>query len=527
MASGFKDMVINPQERVASADFNRMQRFHERDFAEVLRYMLDGTSELDVGGGANFAEYSTLGTPLRAEVISGLLVRPAVGSFAVSVDPGVLFAVAPDAAPDESNYKHVRDAGSSGSLTIGANASGSTRIDVIECRINPTPAVVTDTRDVFDTVSGTFSATLLTKERSSRLEYRVRAGTAGAGIPANQSGWLPLCVASVPDGAADNDDVTFWDVRPLVSDRAYGSYALTTTLPKILEHEVKVERVGATDVRASGKVWAIHGGRRVGGLLKRGTPGADADYLNVADADNQDTGTIAEVLSNTPIVYLAFPAGLPRWSRYNDAPAPREPRTPIGIPVVSYTRPVHGTGAPASALALPASTGLGGTTSNAVAVLALMRNGVSQFASGFGTNGVLHFGDGSEGASMGAYSAGTIVATVTDTSWPQNAKAVWCEVKATVTVGANANVPIDTAHVLVRLDNTASAVFATVLLPGSVLVNQTGGSLSKVYKSGLVRLPLPVHYPSGAAATPRRLDVVLPTGLTVTSSSLFIYGYEF
>ncbi len=53
----------------------------------------------------------------------------------------------------------------------------------------------------------------------------------GAGYPAAVAGWLPLCVASIPNAAPNNDTVTFWDVRPMLQDRARGVSDARNTIP--------------------------------------------------------------------------------------------------------------------------------------------------------------------------------------------------------------------------------------------------------------------------------------------------------
>lgn len=367
MAHGWRSMVINTQERALSVDINRLQRFKEQDTAELFRHLFDAYAASDDDQLGTITEPNTVETPLRAEIINGLMVKPQGGSLNLLVDAGLAFIMNPDAAADESNYKYIRDDGvtTPGSLVMSANASGSTRIDVIECRINATPLSVTDSRDIFNPTTGLFAAATVTKEQRGRLEYRVRAGTPGAGMPANQLGWLPLCVASVPNGTVSNDTITFWDVRPLLSDRVRNLNASPETWPQTERlHHFADNVTSGGQYRMYGRADVSHGGRRLGGVLRRGTPGTDADYVDLAAAANRSTDYTTpapEAVERLRFVYLLTPFGLPRWARYTDGPAGRVPRAPRGIPVISNTKPLAN-GAPSVAVGLPTATGLGSST---------------------------------------------------------------------------------------------------------------------------------------------------------------------
>jgi len=363
VSSGFKNMVINTQERAVSSDINRLQKFQGKDFAEFFRYMLDVYSQEDLEANAIGTVPSTMETPIRAEIINGGLVRPGVASLAISVDAMVAMFLAPDAAADESPYKYIADTGSTGTLLMTANASGSTRIDVIECSIDPAQQIVTDNRDIFDPVTGLFTASAVTKETKSVLRYRVRAGTPGAGYPGGALGWLPLAVASVPTATTTNDTITFWDVRPLVSDRIYQPFAITRDLPTPGKRFLVCDSLTASpQADVTGRMVGYDiGGRRVGGTIRRGTPGSDATAaVRITDTANQTPG-FAPGVNSIVYLYLVCPFGLPRWARYNDAPSARVPRSPKGIPVVSSTSTNGLTGRAAAPIGLPTSTGLLGS----------------------------------------------------------------------------------------------------------------------------------------------------------------------
>ena len=80
MAGGFREIVINTQERAISPDINRLQKFKGRDFAELLRYMLDAASNDDIDAGANIIEVASSTSPLTGEIINGLQPTPQIGS---------------------------------------------------------------------------------------------------------------------------------------------------------------------------------------------------------------------------------------------------------------------------------------------------------------------------------------------------------------------------------------------------------------------------------------------------------------
>src|ERR1700729_3903361 len=214
MASGDKEMVINSLARAVSTDQTRMQKFANADRAELFRFLLDismGSDDLDANG--VLTQYTTQNNPLNAEIIgNGLTVKPVVGALDLLVDPGLLYLLNPDAAPDDSNYKYVNDAGigTTGLLAMTANSSGQTRIDVIECQNLVNATAETDNRDIFNPSTGAFNATTVSKAVKGYLTYRVRAGTPGSGFPGTAAGWLPLAVASVPTATTTNDTICFW-----------------------------------------------------------------------------------------------------------------------------------------------------------------------------------------------------------------------------------------------------------------------------------------------------------------------------
>jgi hypothetical protein len=384
MSSGDRQLVLNPLERALSTDVNRTQSFIGCALSEALRALLDtyaGTDDVDAGGA--YIPNTAQGTPLTTEILSGLLFVPAVGSAASVVTPGVACVYDPDTVPstDDSQYKLVEDPGSStlvnASLALTPNPAGSggTRIDIVECaRVQPDNVVETDSRDVFDTVAGLFTAATLIKVTTAQFQYRIRTGLPGGGMPAFTQGWCPIAVASVPVSTTTWDACTLWDVRPLVSDRIFGTAPLNIDLPrrtKQLWSQYSNALFGT--YQANGIIEVDYLQRRLGGQLRRGSPGTDQGqaYVDFSDPANQEFGiSLANVTPGLVYVYLLKPFDLPRWARYTDAAAgARVPRSPRGIPLLTKAPPHHVYGTPIRAIVLPTAFGFdGASTTEAVCV---------------------------------------------------------------------------------------------------------------------------------------------------------------
>lgn len=337
----FRRIRINTQERAISTDINRLQAMAARGFNETMKHaLIVGTSDLALG---LYVDTTTPTSPVAHKILRGLLVRPTSGSFNLFVDSGVIFIVdpSPGLGFEDSPCVPLRTDGVTlpGALTITPNSSGVDRFDVIECRVNPTPATVTDNRDIFDPATGLFTAASIVKELEQQVEFRVRAGTAGAGFPGTAVGWAPLCVALVPTGATNNDAVTFWDVRKLAEDQAVAPFELVTA-PSFESCDAVFDRVSATSWICTGSFSGVYGGRRVGGKLRRGSPGTDANNVDFFATGNKAANYAEPITAANYYAYLLFPFGLPRWSRYTDASAgPRVPREPKGIPMLSTVAP--------------------------------------------------------------------------------------------------------------------------------------------------------------------------------------------
>jgi hypothetical protein len=501
MPTGAKRIIFNKKERIASDDHNRQAKLNQLSIAEMFRLMANVHG--DDEDSFDLTVPNTTETPLRAEIFNGLLVRPQIGNFNVLIDPGVIGIMAPDAVVDESNYKLVHDIGVSTPLVIGANASGSIRVDVIECQIDSVATTESESRDVFNDVTGLFSATSLTKTYIAKLTYRIRQGTPGSGLPANQSGWLPLCIASVPSGAASNNDVTFWDVRPMLSDRVYQPYGLTRDLSTYETANMQLnDRDFASEVRLFGLFRGVHKGRRVGGYLRRGSVGTNQNYVDLLLAANQQNGGIG-TSTGVKFVYLAFPAGLPRWARYTDsASGSRIPRAPKGIVILANTGPgYHGRNT--GTITLPTTMGLG----NIVVAIGDAMCIAASYMSSSTLRGGIHDGrvfwcrtanasPGAEGILVNVQGGATVNtmlwAPTPSTDYPANAKALWAQFVATLTFPNSAEYVQQTAYLEILSPGGQS--FAVVGTLYNHFINTSGAARSLPINTGLVRVPL--HFPN-------------------------------
>jgi hypothetical protein len=516
MSSGQSTIVINPQERAVSVDINRLQAFRGRDESEMLRYLLNvsaGTDDLDY----TVAEYTTQDSPLKGEILNGLMVKPDVGTFSVTIDPGIVCFVDPGAVPstDDSVYKKVKDPGITvaGTLNITAGA-GSDRIDIIECALIAAPGyevVETDNRDIFNSSTGTFSATTVNKVVRGRLQYRVRAGTPGAGWPGTAVGWMPLMVALVPTGATSNDTMTFWDVRPLLSDREHSLFNLSEDMPSfrrvLLNMEASMSLNGTFDVGFRG--------RRLGGRARRASPGTDADIIDFSLTANQQLGfTPTDGLGWH--LYACTPFGLPRWARYTDfGTGSRRPRAPRGMMLLSHIAPGF-TGRPATTIPLPAELGMGAgvvATTEALCVL----------SGRYDTGGPTFYG--------ATACAGTVMpfGTLNGVNFTATLPANNFDYSFATTDGVE--YPKNAKSLLLSL----TSLWPGVVPQHSVSVKTNGGAVQGYTKLHQTlntngnhvdfELPLPPIYPSAIAVT-RQIIFTYNSGSNPSSAALHLRGWK-
>lgn len=370
-------VVINTLERSSSADINRSQQFQATLLGELARSLFDDL-RWPMSYPGLVKRSTATATPLRGHVLSGLMVQPDNAAY-LTVSAGELLACVTPAGADETIIQHVIDPGvvATGTLTFTANATSDVRLDIVECSIVDT-IVEQTTVPIFNESAEQFVPTPNTpKVREPRLSYRVRVGVAGAGLPAMQSGWLPLAVVNVRPGAAGFSTCDIWDVRPLLADRDFNS-ELHLQPNASASRYVRSRVRGVAGLQGSqaglesgyrGHIGASFNGYRAGGELRSsvaiasGFGGDDYDSDFMLNGSEMEAGEWSPS-NNQPWFHAAiFPGGLPRWVRYSQDPDPvagaRVPRGPRGI-VVKTTLQPNAAGF-YTAITLPVACGFTGT----------------------------------------------------------------------------------------------------------------------------------------------------------------------
>lgn len=341
MSSGQRRVIYNSRERVISDDQNLAQAFIASDRAQTLRrlynrattnrdpFLYPGLSPQNVA-----LPVATRGTV--HDVYGGLLVRPDLGT-SLTIDSGVVGMLVPD-YPDlganDSPYIVVDSPGlGSGVLTFTPNASGSPRIDVIECRVI-SELVSSQVRDII-APDGTITPQMVEKVRRAALEFRVRVGVPNANWPAVEQNWLPLAVAVVQSGATDFSQADFYDVRPLVSERLGTSSSIMPVvgLPGGVipgDYGWSIAKITSRSITSNTAAYALgesHGYRIGGSLIWKNTPSSLASFGttgNGAFSPSSAENALAQAPSiadgDLNAMVFAFPMGLPRWVRYTQLP---------------------------------------------------------------------------------------------------------------------------------------------------------------------------------------------------------------
>lgn len=472
MPSGNRRLVYNTRERLLSTDHNREQQFLSADVASLLARMYLARYEDDAGV-STLA--STVGTPPVALILDGLMFRPIDGSDSALVDAGAVAMIDPDAVPsaDDVPAKWIHSDGvpTIGQLVLSPNPGGI-RIDVVEFR-RVVEDVEFDNRDQFSPSTGLFTPVNVLKVQRGALEFRIRLGVVGSSFPGLAAGWLPIAVCRVPAVATTWDDVTVWDVRPLLCDRwAGGGSNVEKELPQIVRQLVKtdiptvVSSVGA-EQRISGRIEGELLGWRVGGPIRSVVPGTQTDYVDVALTANQEGSGVVFDPTKHWYLYALFPYALPRWTRYGDpGVGGRTPNGPRGLLVVSKTQPAFD-GTPTAKVAPPGSTNLQNGTYMAAGThpafcLAVGRVSNTSVPTGIVIDGVvarpaIDDFDSQVAGVVGASS--TEFTLVVDEQFPDNARAI-------------------RAVMLLQITATGAAFYA---VPGTFTVSDASGSLTNFW----------------------------------------------
>jgi hypothetical protein len=365
--SNIPRVVWNDLEALLLDDLNVMQ---QRASQPGLTALLGTMAVMNPLVSASGRDSGSLATPVlgatghnySSTVLYGLLVNPNNTGYML-VDAGAVAFYSPATlAGDESAV--VVCSGSVTSTTampFVANAAGSIRWDFVECR--PLDGVTAQvSRDVYDESTGAPSATLLDKRAEPALEFRYRTGTASAGLPTPDTGWLPIAAVHVNSGATGFAQCDVYDIRPLLSDRVRAVAEAGTYQPSRIISDNFVTQYTMTEMYWEGVCLQEQRGYLAGGQLLCNNPTALATR-GTADAQGTFQGQAAHnSVSAAPAdtfcaLFAAFPGGYPRWSRFAQTGSPRRVQNTFGLlvqaPLASATA-----GAYTPALALPTTSGL-------------------------------------------------------------------------------------------------------------------------------------------------------------------------
>lgn len=521
--SGFSAIQFNFRERIVSDDQNRAHQFTAQAVAELLRRAHLSTASSATSGGKTTVA-SAVATPLRGLVFEGIRFRPEIGTVNAFVEPGVLVVASPEADPHpaDSPARLISNAGIqvAGQLTL-TTGPGATRIDVVECQ--PLQQVVeTDSRDVFDPNIGFFSPVSVPKVVQTGLAFRIRLGVDGGGFPGTASGWLPIAVCSVPSGATTWNDATVWDVRPLLADLASPPGIVSQSFARL-----RAPNMSAID--QGGGVWAARGlcdseldGFRIGGDLASSSSGSSFVDLNAAGGI-QEPG-FAAVASRPWILYAMAPFNLPRWCRLNpSSTGNRDPGSFRGILVFTQKGPDL-TGKPTVVVAIPAATGLGGSTTSAIEVMTGAFGAGSAFRGSTTAAGWTQLADAAISVSPTS-GAGLSIVTyrlVDNVTHPANAVAVRVRFRSSISDSAG------TTYGFQRIVTVKDGIGGNTIYVRRAGATQTVPVAAAFSDNYEVDLELPPNLPSGANRTIElTFELNLSGGAPVFSTqSMLILGWR-
>lgn len=173
---------FNSRERALSTDQNRQAILTRRAIAEAMAALATGTQRQSGCFGASFVVAPQAGT-MKCSITPGL---------ALLYDSTAVFPYSTMAWLESSVLREV---------TLDAG-DVNPRYDVVEMRAG-SATTLTQPRDEFNPLTGSFSVVNMAKEVASTPEFQVRKGTPAVlpSIPAGTSGWMPLAYVLVPSGA--------------------------------------------------------------------------------------------------------------------------------------------------------------------------------------------------------------------------------------------------------------------------------------------------------------------------------------
>lgn len=290
---------FNSRERALSTDQNRQAILSRRALAEAMAALSTGTLKQSGCFGASF------------------VVAPQAGTMKCSITPGIALmrddtAVFPYSSVSWIESSVLREV----TLDVG---DGNPRYDVVEMRAG-SATTLTQPRDEFNPLTGSFSVVNMAKEVASYPEFQVRKGTAAVAptIPEGVAGWMPLAYVAVPGGAIQLIADNVVHCRPILDAQPGKGW----TDPALVLHATGIKGGGmsvsagnaiTTSLRTTGRFPGHHHDFRI-------DAGAGAGFGSLV----WDGG--GAPVASGPMYFYAIPAPYP--AGYDASMAPREFWTP-------------------------------------------------------------------------------------------------------------------------------------------------------------------------------------------------------
>ena len=297
MSSHIRRLQANTRERILSTDWNNATALHHRALIEGEAALLQG--DADVFG-----------------VVKGLTVTATGVDTRVTVAPGVALRSGAAATTYDSATQWVELRTATAVDLSGLVDPANPRWAVIEI-VEASAVEISEARDIFDPVTGTFSTASVTKVTGSSPTLSARAGTAAANpvFPAGAAGVIPLAyvylgAATVAVGATD-----IVMCRPMLRSENAETFAGVGGRP-VWGGGVSVAAAG-TDI-----VLRSAGGRFLNHRMNWSIAPGDGTAAFAVTAPGYD-GAAAPVADDV-VYFYACPAPYP--SGYDSSLAPREHR---------------------------------------------------------------------------------------------------------------------------------------------------------------------------------------------------------
>lgn len=348
MGSGNRRVIFNTRERDVSTDHNRLQDMSAAATHELGRGLVNRDQRGSTGTcpGVNSPLESL---PPSSDFLvphdcwSGYMVVPD-NDQSLLITPGeagFYVPAFPNASADDSKYVMISTTGvkTLGVLTFLANGGAGVRWDIVECQ--PTEVLEeSSSRDIYNTTTGLFTPATVEKVRAGSMTFRIRRGTAGAGIPDIDSAWMPLAACHIRTDATGFSNSDLYDIRPLVEERVPLGVRPPLAPPvsvfgyRSVLSEATISTVGSlagiNGLAMGGYALGAFGGYYSGGYLANNLPavnlanfgdvaatGAAFPFLNFEDATKR-SAAFALVSNAVFTIGAFFPRGYSRWVRYSE-----------------------------------------------------------------------------------------------------------------------------------------------------------------------------------------------------------------